>query len=495
MATDKNFQKEFPWHSALLGSNKEQISNKNATSFDSKKVDSNKLTAIHWVVLQMMANPPKTIGKHLLSNIAQAIKSGVDPNAQCSLGFTALSMASLAVIHNFSDIACLESAAKTIHPQKCDPQYETLREISRILVENGATLKVNDHKFSPLLYTQLYYHERPLAQKNLLNLCEISVVELYKLALLKAATPEKNFTPIYAAMVKHGMSFIYEPFSKLSLFSTLSVLLDVYIHFGFDEFEHAYNLPSYHCKNPVTTYDLEIVSTIGYFIKNSYKGEWLKMANSDKHYHRIIFSRTEKVFVILTTYIAIMGKQMSKDDYQFDLVQSLSERLRTTTVLHKIVSSRAKWESVKGEGKGTEFIARYLPEINIELWHSVVLLMNNQVNNRCYGSGLTALHYAAEYQDFEMIQFLIDDLGAYPYAVCYDGRYFYDLTFHSGEASKRTDKEEKALTFEELIKNQVRSLMTQSAQVIIRNKIDYKCLEKDRQLFNFITLHCPRSSS
>ncbi|KAI6661614.1 DNA repair protein XRCC1-like [Oopsacas minuta] len=416
-------------------------------SFDPNYKDSYGLSALHWFILAVI-NTNKSV-KVNYKTIVSFLNAGFIVDFESEFGFTPLCMAQLYTIQRFDDLHIPEFLVQFPHISQANMMgglNPILRDVCLILMDHGATLKTNVHNFSPLTYTQLYHHIHPGAQDILFihYPLDFKLQELYKLSLLKALTPEKNYRALLRAVVKHGISFPHQPANiELSLESIVRILIQILKCFGLKAFASIYNLPSYHCRESIDEIvsfrgnELEIIGAISWFLNITYpqstvnlKRYPLKFGNTT---YQLKMRKNHVIFLLLTIFIGLWEILVHRDEGNVALVSLLSKELKSEIVLHILISTKESWVKAQTFGNRTsKYFKRFLSLIHDKVWYSVANLMSCQVNSRIKELGYTPLHIAAHSRDTEMIIFLLQKLGAYPYTISYDGLRFYDTMLASG---------------------------------------------------------------
>ena len=500
---------QFPWHVALLSESVdsiESLTSGRVTSYDCNVEDYSGFSALHCLIFKLLVAPdfPSRV---TYKSIVLFLHTGFAVESQCKLGFTPLCIAFLARIQQSRDFTSSKVIDSLVYSKvrqgselKC-PNYPVLRNICLILLDNGASLKVNRHQLSPLSYTQLYYHTSPDAQHWLLFNYPRNVMleELFKLSLLKAVTPETNYNAVLMIAIKHGIPFQHQSVNtEISLKSILCVLIQINYCIGLEEFCYIYNLPSYHCRqlNPDASalcgQVLEIIGAACYFVNTTY-GSSREIQSQSARSHSVSFcelSIESRVFLVLTILIALWGSLVHKEiDYPY-LVELLSKEFRSESILHLIITTKDLWS--KGKQKNSSrrslYFSEYLSLIYDGLWYTVAQLMSNQVNNR--HKGYSPLHLTAINCDIEATRYLLWELAAYPFTVSPEGKAFYD--FKTSLYIRPNILERKRfLAFIKSFVNQVLPLKTICATKLIAYGIDLKPLMRKSKLYSFVNLHKP----
>ena len=477
------FSNELPWHIALQTNNVDLLTLK---SCDPNLKDFYGFSALHLYILSVLFYNKKSC-KINYKTIVYFLNAGYDVDSQCQLGFTSLCLTQFAKFYRIYDLELTRNFMSFLSnsPAQTLGINHILRDIGSILMDHGATLKSNSHNLSPLSYTQLYYHVHPYRQCTLISRYprNIEIKELYKLSLLKAVTPEKNYNSILITTVKHGIAFSHQSVSvELSFESIVRILIEVLRLFGTKSFSCPYNLPSYHSEfaiEEITTFrgnELEIIGAVCCFFNSNYKTSNLLEYKSSKH----------RIFIVLTVFIALWEILVCKDEGNTGLMKLLSTVLRSDTALHLMIFTREKWLTAKFvSSRSTNYFEKFIYLIYNGLWYRVTGLMVNQVNNR-NANGFTPLHIAAQTGDLEMIVYLIDKLGAYPYSLSSVGECFYHLDNNQLRKRKQTTQIQK---FMDKFIFQVKPLQTLSAITICKYHVKYTSLPKKCFLFSFIGLH------
>ena len=506
----ENILQKFPWHVALLSDNTESLISGRMTSYDLNIENNSGFSALHCLIFKLLINNDNSF-RASYKSIVLFLHAGFAVDSQCRLGFTPLCMAFLGTVQQSSDFTSSQVIHELInygiqtHCEYKRPNYSILRDICLILLDSGATLKVNKHRLSPLSYTQLYFHTYPHAQYWLLTNYprNIDIEELFKLSLLKAVTPEKNYRAILKTAVKHGILFQHQSINcEISLKSIICVLIQINYCIGLEEFCRIYNLPSYHCRAPIDFtslrgQELEIIGAASYFLNTAYSSRH----RGERQYEKFtswfirVFDSESMVFLVFTIFIAIWGSRVYKDiDYPY-LVDLLSKEFKSESILHLIIATKGRWSKYTflHSSLRSQYFSEILSLIYDGLWSTLAQLMCNQVNNRDYSyMGYTPLHIAAENNDLETINFLIKRLGAYPYAVSTEGKTFYELLSNRADRHSFAPENKQYMAFIKSLVNQVRPLKTICAIKIIECGIDLKPLIGKSKLCLFVNLHKPR---
>ena len=509
MQSKREHTQQYPWHAALLSDGIESLTSGRVASYDCNVESYSGFSALHCLIFKLLINSDYSF-RVTYKSIVLFLHTGFAVDSQCKLGFTPLCMAFLRTVQQSSDLTSSQVIERLINSRvqtNSEPKWPNcaiLRNICLILLENGASLKLNQHRLSPLSYTQLYYHTNPDSQDWLLFNYprNIDLEELFKLSLLKAVTPEKNYRAVLKTVVKHGIPFQQQPvYTEISLKSILCVLIQIHYCIGLEEFCHIYNLPSYHCIQPIEQiaslrgYELEIIGAATYFINKTYTSyrKLQRQHSKSKPSSFGEFSNESRVFLVFTIFIAIWGSQVQKDiDYPY-LVYILSKEFKSESILHLIITTKDLWskEQYHDSSRRSRYFSRILFLIYDGLWSVVAHLMCNQVNNRDFSHmGYTPLHIAANNHDIETIKFLISQLGAYPYAVSAEGKTFYELNPMIWNRVSILEKKQYSAFVNSLI-NQVRPLKTICATKIVEYDIDLKPLMGKSKLCLFVNLHKP----
>ena len=477
------FFNELPWHTALQTST---IDFPTLRSCDPNLKDFYGFSALHLYILSILYDTKKSC-KINYKTIVFFLDAGFDLDSQCHLGFTSLCLTQFAKFPRINDLELSRNFLAFLS-KSSPPTVGTnlvLRDVSFILMDYGATLKTNSHNFSPLSYTQLYYHLNPHRQRTLITRYprNIEIKELYKLSLLKAVTPEKNYNSILITTVKHGIPFPHQSVAtELSPESIIRILIEILRLFGTKSFSCPYNLPSYQSEfsiEEITSFrgnELEIIGAVCSFFNSNYKTSNLLEYKSSKH----------RIFIVLTIFIALWEILVYRDEGNAGLMKLLSTILRSDTALHLLIFTKEKWLDDKCQiSKHNDYFGKFVSLIYNGLWYRVTGLMVNQVNNR-NEDGFTPLHIAARVGDLEMILYLIDKLGAYPYTLNSKGRYFYQLDSNQLRKRKQTPQIRKVM---DKFIFQVKTLQTLSAITICKYNVKYPSLPKKSFLYSFIGLH------
>ena len=474
---------ELPWLTALQTNNIHLLTPR---SCDPNLKDCYGFSALHLYIIALLFDTIKS-RKINYKTIVYFLNAGFDVDSQCQLGFTSLCLTQFVRLQRIDDLDLTRTFTNSLSnsfPPTVGVNH-VLRDVGFILLDHGATLRTNSHNFSPLSYTQLYYHVDPNRQRTLIARYprDIEIKELYKLSLLKAVTPEKNYNSILMTTVKHGIAFSHQSVSvELSFESIIRILIEILRLFGTKSFSCPYNLPSYHSEfsiEEITSFrgnELEIIGAVCCFFNSNYKTSNLLEYKSSKH----------RIFIVLTVFIALWEVLVYKDEGNIGLMKLLSTVLRSHTALHLLIFTREKWFDAKCvTQRTTNYFEKYIFLIYNELWCRVTGLMVNQVNNR-NADGFAPLHIATQVGDLEMIVYLIDKLGAYPYTLSSTGKCFYQLNNNRTRKGKQTTQIQ---TFLEKFTFQVKSLQTLSAMVISKHYVQYTSLPKKSFLYSFIGLH------
>ncbi|KAI6661615.1 hypothetical protein LOD99_13488 [Oopsacas minuta] len=506
-------EKASAWHEALISDSMEPFQSGSLLNSDPNSSDPNGLTALHWLIIKTLINPKITRNMCIYKCIEVLIGEGFRIDSQCNSGFTSLCMAYLRNIQQLCDISSLKYVDKLANThlshQPTRPNHKVLMNVCDILLRHGATLRTNNSTFSPLSYTQLYYHIHPHPQDSLLANYQhnIELQELYKLSLLKALTPENNYRALLKTVVKHGISFPHQPANiELSLESIVRILIQIEECFKSETFSYIYNLPSYHCgghdfeivKSPKSQV-LEVIGAI-----NSFKTQLISN-NSNKRLQKVQLSLSEGKFLFLTIFIAVWESFEGSYPNTSTLMHQLTQEFGVNSLIQKLILLKTEWSlsnvaltfSIQNilqnrEEREEVYFAQIITLIKNKLWYKVVALMASQVNDRCVTLGQTPLHYAAGELDTNLIHFLLEDVGAYPYVVSSAGMNFYEVIPDRTHDCYLYDQITNIQTFVLYIyhfKNRVRPLKTLCAVIIARHYEQYGTFA--RGMDYFIRLHMP----